>query len=308
MNVRALVLALVIGGTALSSSQAQAQGWVLDLAPFTEACRGHLGMQSMVAGQPTGAQPPIDRLCTCFARNLGDVSQSDADMLTKDLLGVTTDAERMSFGAYDQLSAYASRVLDSCMVSEGFRIGVASQPGPPPVAAPVAEPNAPPAPEPTPAPMPAVPADPAPAPEAPPPPAQPDPAPEPTPVPPASPAPATPAPATAPSTSAPTPVEPRPRLASEVTSFLNACVASPPFRGYLGGLPGGSAELQGTICACLTGRLIETVEPADFVVLRHDFSPSEARPAVRDGFETVATAARANLRSCMVESGVTPDF
>lgn len=314
MGLRFLALGSALAVSILAGTPASSQDWVLDLTPFTQACRGHLGMQSMVAGQRADGAAPIDRLCNCFATNLGDINQTDADLLTKDLLGTTTDAERMSYGTYDALSAYASQVLDICMVSEGFRVAAGGAPGatpaPVPPAAPAVAPE-PPAPAPVPEPAPAEPdvvsAEPATAapdvdiaedeavdPPAVAPPVENPPAAETADV-------AVP--------NAPTPAGTRPRLGREVTGFLNACVSSPSFRGYLEQRSVGAAAYQGTVCACMTGDLTSRIAAADFAILTHDFSPDDSpRPLVPPGFAATAEAARLSLRKCMLDSAIEPDF
>lgn len=273
----------------------------VDLTPFTTACRSHGGIQSLVATQPPGETLAVDRLCTCMAGQLTDVSQTDADMLTKDLLGTTTDEERMAYATYEDLNAFASAALDQCMISEGFTPGVAAAPSPAPVPepTPVREPD----------PEPAVVAEPAPV-----EPAAVEPAPV-APVPavktPVAPPAETVAPVPPAETVATAPAAESDRLSAEAAGFLNACVTSSEFVGFLEEAQQGGGANQGTICSCLTGDLVTKVSAADMTVLAADFAPASLEagpPEPAENYAEIAELALAGLRSCMTEAGVDPNF
>lgn len=293
--LRRIALAGLI--VAATSSMATAQSWPpKNFEAFTAACQGQQGMLFYVEDAPAGPTPAIERLCGCVAGELGDASQSDIDLLTKDLLGTSTDTERMAYETYEDLSAFAGQAVTSCAaaVNAGVTTTTAEPPQEPaPEPAPVAEPAPLPAPEPMAAPEPAEPQvaevapEPAPVPE-------PQVAPTPEPVVPE------PAPAPAPST----------RMTAEASSFLNACGASKAFHDYLEGLRDGASGTQGGICTCLTSSLMVAVAPSDLTLLQRDFVGAAANEDYQNSetYAEAATTASGSLRSCMSDAGVPVNF
>jgi hypothetical protein len=98
-------------------------------------------------------------------------------------------------------------------------------------------------------------------------------------------------------------------MSQAAVGFLNACVDSASFRDYLAGIKPADANLQGTICSCMTGDLRNKVADADLVVIEGDFAPGSAPPRdpARD-YAPLAETARASLRACMAESGIKANF
>ena len=284
-------------------ASAEAQSWPpRDFSAFASACVLQPGVQAYVAGAPVVEPAPVNRLCGCMVGELSNASQSDIDMLTKDLLNTATDAERMAYETYEDLRAFAGQALQSC--SESVLAGLANPPGPAPI----------PAPAPMRAPEPTLPVEPVvePAPEI----AtiEPIPAPEPAPIPEPTPIPE-PAPISEPAPLAQTepPAAPEtqsPRMSAEARGFITACGASVAFQGYLEGLASGAADNQGSICTCLTSALMPTVAPADMALLQRDFTGVPADPSYQEteSYTRTVEAAQSGLRTCMAESGVPADF
>jgi hypothetical protein len=262
------ILSLAVLGA--SPTQAGTPAWPpADLAALESACQGDPGIKAMVSDVPAGETPAIQTFCTCFVSTLSDVSAADANMLTKDLLGTATDAERQSHTGYAALSGKASRALARCQANRRTDTTIAAAP------APAVEP----------APAPAVTAE-----------VSPTPATRSIPV--------TPAPVPAPAPGAP----PAPgRMSEQAASFLNSCAGSALFKDYLDHLGAGNSAQQGSICACLTGALTTKVSDADFPLLARDFGMASTS-AAGNAVSAAGGAARDSLRLCMRGSGITPDF
>lgn len=105
---------------AASAQELQTEG-------FLEACNANQDFLNNLAESEGGAEATLGRLCTCLLGEVGDVSQTDLDLLAKDLAGTSTDEERMAYETYEDLSAHASESLNNCLVIEGIIDG--SDPG-----------------------------------------------------------------------------------------------------------------------------------------------------------------------------------
>jgi hypothetical protein len=267
-------------------ARAESPAWPpADLAALESACQRDPGIQAMVSDAPVGQPPAIQQFCTCFVSTLSDVDADDAAILTRDLLGTATDAERQAHDGYAALSGKASRALARCQANRRTDLALSTPtptaPGSEAVAA----------------------AEPAPAAEAAPAPnvttAEVSPVPATRAIPPV-----TPAPVPAPAPGAPATPD---RMSSEAASFLTSCASSTPFKDYLDHLGEENSAQQGTICACLTGALVTKVSDTDFPVLARDFGMSSAQSSATTT-TAAGGAARDSLRLCMRGSGITPDF
>lgn len=97
------------------SSPTGAQSWPpVDFGAFEAACRTQEGMLSYVEAAPLTEPPAINRLCGCMVESLGDLAQPDIDILTRDLLGTSSQDERTAHASYPALSERAGRAVLSC--------------------------------------------------------------------------------------------------------------------------------------------------------------------------------------------------
>lgn len=65
----------------------------------------------------------LGRLCSCLVTEFKSYPDKDLVMLTKDLDGSATDADKTAYGDYSGLELKAKSALDKCMVLEGFADG-----------------------------------------------------------------------------------------------------------------------------------------------------------------------------------------
>lgn len=275
--IRISLAGVLLGGLI---TQSAAQTWPpRNFDAFEAACRAQEGMQFVVANAPAEGTPAIDRLCGCLVGKLSGVSQADIDILTKDLLATSTEAERAAHANYADLSRNAGVAVGEC--AEVVNAGADAPVDTAGVAPSVQEPT---------------PVVPAPA-------IEPVPLPEPTPQPesPATVAQTPPTPATRPGTGS--------RMSAEAGSFLNACGASRAFHDYLEERRAGAAASQGGICTCLTAALMPTVAPSDMTLLQRDFAGAAANEDQSSAtYPEAATRASDGLRTCMTDAGVPVDF
>lgn len=113
----ALAAAAVLSAVPLASAQE------LQTEAFLQSCNSNTDFLANLESVDGGAAPAVERLCTCLLEQLGDVSQTDLDILSKDLANTATDEERMAYETYEDLSAHAGESLNNCRVIEGFADG-----------------------------------------------------------------------------------------------------------------------------------------------------------------------------------------
>lgn len=111
MKVLVVVAAVLAGLFSVTPSQAQ----TTDTAPFVAACEAN--------GAPflgDGNEAQLPEFCGCLATEFGARSQSDIDLLTKDILGTSTEADRAAHGAYGALEEAARASTDMCFQQIGL--------------------------------------------------------------------------------------------------------------------------------------------------------------------------------------------
>jgi hypothetical protein len=105
--------AVLLSSPGVAFAQADPEG-------FLEACNTSDDLLEQTQNDPEG----LERLCTCVGDDFSaNLSQTDIDLLADDLAGVASDAEKMAYETYEDLSAYASETLGNCLVIEGFADG-----------------------------------------------------------------------------------------------------------------------------------------------------------------------------------------
>jgi hypothetical protein len=118
LSVAGLTWALVLMPFGVHAQQ-------IDTGPFLEACYGNPNLMPMTSDDPVA----LEGLCNCMARDFSEnVSASDLDILTRELLGQLSDDERMGYETYEDLSAYAGDALNACLLIEGLVEGEAAAP------------------------------------------------------------------------------------------------------------------------------------------------------------------------------------
>ena len=100
-----------------------------DLEGFLQACRGNQDLHVRFDLIEGGAGAALDRLCGCLAAEFATLSQTDVDMLARDLAGTNSQGERTAYARYGDLSAAAGQSMETCLVSQGFAqpIGMATE-------------------------------------------------------------------------------------------------------------------------------------------------------------------------------------
>ena len=95
-----------------------------DYKAFTAACKANPGYLESAAAYFDGAEKGIVEYCGCLVEQYGDnLSQSDVDLLAKDLDGTLTDQERMAYQTYEDLQFFIAPLGNDCMVISGLADG-----------------------------------------------------------------------------------------------------------------------------------------------------------------------------------------
>lgn len=110
----ALVTLAVIGYAPAASAQ------TLQTEGFLQACNSNEDFLANLSDAQEGAEQALSGLCGCLVTELGDVSQSDLDILAQDLAGTATDETRQAYTTYPDLSQRAGEALNACLVNEGI--------------------------------------------------------------------------------------------------------------------------------------------------------------------------------------------
>jgi hypothetical protein len=118
MKTLVAAVALLAGMLFVTPSHAQAA----DTAPFVAACEG-----SAIAFLGEGNEASLPDFCGCLATQFSARPQADIDLLTKDILGTSTDSDRAAHGAYQALEQAARDTTNACFQQIG--LGDQADPG-----------------------------------------------------------------------------------------------------------------------------------------------------------------------------------
>ena len=101
------ILAAAVAALLLMAAPAHAQ--VADTGPFVAACNSEGGkFFGLESDDAVGA------LCTCLAGEFSARPQADVDILTKDLVQQSTDADHAAHGSYEAVEEAARDSVDKC--------------------------------------------------------------------------------------------------------------------------------------------------------------------------------------------------
>jgi len=96
-----------------------------ELSQFRAACTRSATLMGMTQSRPDG----LERLCDCLATDFeANLSPTDIETLSRDLLGELTPAERATHPEYQRLSAYGGQAVGACLMIEGFEDGARAPP------------------------------------------------------------------------------------------------------------------------------------------------------------------------------------
>lgn len=95
----------------------------LGAAPIDDleaSCNAHPEFFNFTVSGLAEDRTSLGKLCSCLATEFTSMTDAELAMLTRDLDGTATQADRVAFGDYTGLEIKARDSLDKCLVAEGL--------------------------------------------------------------------------------------------------------------------------------------------------------------------------------------------